>query len=890
MVLGEGLGERTPQAGPASHQDPAGVLILHASSSRIPKATLSPSLKRIRWRLLWSSLLALGMALASFALNQWVYNYSDDQCFWKAEGARVRIQEILPEGVAESAGILEGDELQAIQGRPVTARTMDEARRFINDQPKGAEVLYLVRRDGRQLSLVVKLVKPFNYVGLSVLLSGFVAWVIGLLVVVSSPQRKVSRHFYYMGAISLLIPLYAPEASGNVPLQVQVPALAFSGLVTSLAAPLWLHFFLRFPHPFQLRRSRTFLSWTYGLFLACGLASTLVAIARAVARTGPYGDLSWMTTDLQPVGSAFQALLGLGVLAGVFMFWLGALKLPRRRRLALMPALFFTTAICADLAAFSYLSAMAQGKSLLFQREAWIFFAPLPLLPLSFAYAILRHGFFDVRRAILRWLTYLLVVGTMLALYITGLIWAFERGIKTLEARWVGVLVGLSAWPLGWVLRRLLAFLRRKFRRDISTARDLILGILQESKKRLSVEALLTGLVEALGEAFHPHVLLLRPVVDRCVELPGVDSPDGDDPRTLSMVQPLTLRLPLALIRNARDYGELAVGLAGDEADWIREQGDDVRARVDALEAQVMVLLLAGGEPHTAVLLGGKYAELNYGKEDRELLREVAVSAGILLETAMLHQRLLDQGRLEQELQTARRIQEGLITSEAPPIEGFDLALKLEPALETGGDLLWMKRRSDGKWIAAVGDVSGKGLAAALYMSQATALLEFAARQEGMDFGHLLQALDQTLRNLMRPSDFLTLCLLEWDEEGRFRVARAGHPAPLLIQGPLPGDIQEIAPRGRGLGLRPSSPGTWQIHAGELPPGGWLVMYSDGLTEAANLDGTLVGVDHLKGLIQEHWEAGDVHAACEAVFQEAEMLESRDRDDRTLFILGRRRG
>ncbi len=348
---------------------------------------MSPSLKRIRWRLIWFSILALVLALASFALNQWVYTYSDDQCFWKAEGAKVRIQEILPEGVAEVAGVLEGDELQAIQGRPVTARTMDEARRFINDQPKGKEVLYLVRRNGRQLSLPLKLVKPFNYVGLSVLLSGFVAWAIGLLVVVSSPQRKVARHFFYMGAIALLIPIYAPEASGNVPIQIQIPAQIFSGLMMSIAAPLWLHFFLRFPHPFSLRKNRTVLIWFYGIFLAAGFTRTLVAVVRALARSGDHGDFYWMTTDLQPVVSVFRALMGLGVIAGVFVFWLGAFKLPRRRRLALMPALFITTAICVDLAAFSYLNAMAQGKSLLFQREAWIFFAPLPLLPLSFAYA-----------------------------------------------------------------------------------------------------------------------------------------------------------------------------------------------------------------------------------------------------------------------------------------------------------------------------------------------------------------------------------------------------------------------------------------------------------------------------------------------------------------------
>jgi serine phosphatase RsbU (regulator of sigma subunit) len=850
---------------------------------------LTPSLKRIRWRLISSSVLALVLALASFALNQWVYSSSDDQCFWKAEGSKVRIQEILPNGAAEQAGILERDELVAIQGRPVTARTMDEARRFINELPRGKEVLYEVRRNGRLLALSVRLVRPFSYVGLSVLLSGLAAWAIGLLVVVSSPQRKVARHFYYMGATALLLPLYAPADAGNVPLAIQITGHVLSGLVMSVATPLWLHFFLRFPHPFPLRRNRRFLAGLYGVFLSLGFVSTIVAIAGIVARSEVYGDLSWMLTDLQVFTTAFRGLMGLVVISGVVVFWRGAFKLPRRRRLALMPALFFTTAVCIEMAAYSYLNAMVQGKSLLFQREAWIFFAPLPFLPLSFAYAILRHGFFDVRRALLRWLTYFAVVGVILTFYFIALAWAFEQGINTFEARWVGVLAGLSAWPISWVLRWILVALRKKFRRDLNTARDLILGSLQEAKLRFSEEALLSGLAGALREAFHPHVLLLLPVNDRSIELPGLVAPEPDDPRAASQRQPMALRFPLALIRNARDYGELAIGLAGDEADWIREQGWEARARVDALEAQVMVLLFASGEPHTAVLLGGKYAELNYGREDRELLREVSVSAGILLETAILHQRLVDQGRIEQELQTARRIQDGLITSEAPAIEGFDLALRLEPALETGGDLLWMKRRASGHWIAAVGDVSGKGLAAALYMSQATALLEFAARQEAMDFGRLLNALDQTLRNLMRPKDFLTLCLLEWDTTGHFRLARGGHPAPLLIWGDRPEDAIELNAKGRGLGMRPSAPGSWQIHEGQLDPGNWIVMYSDGLTEAVNRQGEMFGLGRFRERLQAHWAEGAVQAACEAVFQEAISFDAQDRDDRTLFILGRQK-
>ena len=363
--------------------------------------------------------------------------------------------------------------------------------------------------------------------------------------------------------------------------------------------------------------------------------------------------------------------------------------------------------------------------------------------------------------------------------------------------------------------------------------------------------------------------------------------PDPDDPGAALLAQPRPLELPLGILRHARENRELVLGLGSDEAEWVREQGPAVRAHVDALEVQVLTLIMVNEEPFAALLLGGKYAELNYGREDRELLREVALATGTLLETAVLHRRLLDQGRIEQELNTARLIQESLITSVAPVIPGFQTALRLSPALETGGDLLWVGKRPSGRWIAAVGDVSGKGLAAALYMSQATALLKLVVHQERVAFEDILPALDETMRTLMGPRDFLTLSLLEWDEAGHYKVARAGHPPALLIDGAAPSEAREIESGGRGLGLRPFSPGRWNVVEGQLAPRQWLVMYSDGLTEAMNKRGELYGLRRFKDQLQRLWGTGSVRAACEAVFHDVTVFESQNRDDRTLFILSR---
>lgn len=854
---------------------------------------MSPSLQRIKFRLILTSLLGLLICLGSFTLFQWVYAYSDDQCSWVVEGNQVVIREILPNGVAEEAGLLEGDVLKAISGRKVTPKTLGDAQNRINEEGEGRILVYTLEREGRTLQQPVRLVKPFSIASLFVVLTSLVAWALGLLVVVSSAQRKVARHFFYMGVLTLLVPLVVWPFLGTLPPWLNGLRALFGSLAVGLLPPMWFHFFLRFPYPFPLRKNKRFLQGLYLTFGLVGLYNLGLGLLLASrdhfkATVDPKQFEAVAGTIAILVGPKIQlpltGLIFAVVVAGAICFWRGAWLLPAARRRALLPALILTAAVLLDLVALLALG-FKFNNSLIFRREAWVFYTPLPLLPLAFAYAIVRHGFLDVRRAILRWLAYFLVLGSVLLAYLGGLAWLFAQGLTAVPPAWIGALLGLSALPMGWLLRRILKAIKKGFRRDLSTARDIILGQLRETKKRFSEDALLTSLEATLQEAFRPQILLLTPFKKNSIQLPAIEKDGLSHPAR-------TFEVPASLLRYALENRELVLGLGSDEADWIHEQDPSLRAHIDALELQVLVLLMVGEKPHTALLLGGKYSELNYGREDRALLREVAIQTGIVLDTAVLHNRLLDQGRMEQELASARHIQKGMITTTPPETPGFHLALRLDPAQETGGDLLWVKRRRCGpdkkcSWLAAVGDVSGKGLAGALYMSQSIALLEFSTEREEQSLETILPSLDHTLRTLMSQRDFLTLCLLEWDEDGHYRLARAGHPPALLVRGPSPHQTAELNPHGRGLGLRPAGPGDWEIQEGQLSPKEWLVLYSDGLTEAMNDQREQYGLDRFRAQLQRLWATGSLRAACEAVFQDVAKFETQNRDDRTLLILGR---
>lgn len=849
---------------------------------------MNPYLKRIRWRLLWISFVCLTLAGGSFALNQWIYAASDDQCSWVVENGKIVIREILPDGVAEEAGLLEGDELVKIQGRAYEATQEGtlRAQRYINGKSEGTILIYTVKRQGRQILVPIRLVKPLDLVQLALLANGFIAWAISLLVVLSAPERKSSRHFFYLAATALL--MSGAGLAGNAPVAMAAVIALMAGAASALLPPLWIHFFLRFPHPSELRKNRRFLQVIYGTFAILALIQVLVrlwviagdGVLKTPAGTPPDGLLKLL---LNGFGSVAIPLYVASALTGLGFFVRGTFRAPERLRKALMPSLIVAAMLCLDLLAWTLLL-RAYGNSLLFRRQTFIFMLPAPLLPLTFAYAIFRHGLFDVRKVLLRWVSYMAILAFTVVAYLGGLAWAFSH-LSSIPPGWAGALIGLLALPLGWALRRILKSIRRTFRRDFSSTREIALSAVREPRKRFSEESLLKSLRRALDEAFRPQFLEILPIEDRQVMLPAAEASDREERRVHFPPQPL--RLPPGLLRLARENRELVLGLGSEEADWIRDQGGTLRAHVDALEAQLLLLILAGDTPHSVVLLGGKYAELNYGREDRELLREVALAAGQVLETAVMHQRLLAQERLSQELETARRIQEGLVTSHVPPIPGFQVALRLEPALETGGDLLFVKRRPGGTWLAAVGDVCGKGLAAALYMAQATALLEQAAQREDQSLEQMLCSLDQTLRQLLGHRGFLTLILLEWDDAGNYRLARAGHPGALILQGLNEQTSSEVTPHGRGLGLRPAGPGDWQVVEGTLPPKGWMVLYSDGLSEAMNREGELYGLGRLDAQLRRLWGTGSPRAACEAVFQDVASFDTQNRDDRTLFILGR---
>jgi sigma-B regulation protein RsbU (phosphoserine phosphatase) len=204
---------------------------------------------------------------------------------------------------------------------------------------------------------------------------------------------------------------------------------------------------------------------------------------------------------------------------------------------------------------------------------------------------------------------------------------------------------------------------------------------------------------------------------------------------------------------------------------------------------------------------------------------------------------------MEHELAIARSIQMGILPRDLSPVTratGLDVAARLEPAQQVGGDLYLALRTAPDEVFVAVGDVSGKGIPASLFMAVTVTLLRTLARQ-GLAAREVLARVNDELVEQNASGLFVTIvCARVALSSGRVEVASAGHPAPLLIApGAVP--LQPFRTSGLVAGFRTGE--TYESNFGTLAPGEMLVFFSDGVPEAWSASGVAFGQERLAGLL-----------------------------------------
>ncbi len=275
--------------------------------------------------------------------------------------------------------------------------------------------------------------------------------------------------------------------------------------------------------------------------------------------------------------------------------------------------------------------------------------------------------------------------------------------------------------------------------------------------------------------------------------------------------------------------------------------------------------------------------QLNYFTEDHvQTLSILAANLAVSVENARLYEQVArDEARLERDLQAAKRIQGALLRPVPVEDYGLDMAARYLSAREVCGDLYEFLRYGPQQLGVALGDVSGKGTAAALYGAVAIGIMRSLAPQK-LQPAEMLRQMNQLVGERRIEGRFMTACFATW-QKGRqkLRVANAGQSQPLLYKD---GRCDKIQLTGFPLGIfEEVSYDEWGV---TLKSGDILVFHSDGLAETVNKEGQFFGTQRLGKLIEQHHESSATELA-DLLLREVDWFaESAPlADDRTLVVL-----
>jgi serine phosphatase RsbU (regulator of sigma subunit) len=455
-------------------------------------------------------------------------------------------------------------------------------------------------------------------------------------------------------------------------------------------------------------------------------------------------------------------------------------------------------------------------------------------IPLTLTAVLVRYRLWDLDRVINQTVVYGILSGVLGLAYLASvvvlqpLLWRIVGGSSL-------AVVGstLAAAALFRPARdRIQGFIDRRFYRSRYHAARTLEAFSAGVRDELDLDRVAEELVAAAEETMQPARmgLWLRPQ-DDATEDGGFELDPGD---------PLVPHLEAAPAPAA--LGELAVVSPGREA----------------LQAAGMILvvpLVSQARLVGLLALGPRRSERDYAGDDRKLLEDLAKRAAPAVRVAQLVRQLVRQQsvelqareRIEQELEVAQLIQRQFLPRELPALSGWQLAAHYQPARAVGGDFYDVIELPDGLIGLVCGDVTGKGVPAALVMATTHSILRGDAPQLVAP-AKVLERANRVLLQDIPPQMFVTCLYGVLDPAtGRLRYANAGHNPPYLHSSD---GVVELRATGMPLGALPDM--TYEEKETTLRPGDTVLLHSDGLVEAHDPGRTMFGFPRLAALIDGH--------------------------------------
>ena len=742
---------------------------------------------------------------------------------------------------AEAAGLSVGDAVVDVNHRPFTGGTvlLDELRR---SRPGQLMSLTLLRPDSSEATISFPLApeRPSPppiwawVIQCAFIFLPFFCMLVGLYTVFARPRNF--HAWLILGILAYLPTIFFSQNQFHGSLTSI--ALVWN-VVAQTAMPICLMLFgIYFPQRFILDTRAPWIKWV--------LITPILALVPTDFLTS-FGHTYDFNLDafLDPWALKINVVENIFSILTIFYFFASiAAKMGRatgdaRRRLKV---LYYGAA--AGLTPFFILIVISivRSKDIGQDIPRWIIFLSLFILllfPLSLAYVVIVHRAVDVRLLIRQGTRYALarqslnVIGILLGIWLALSLKDFfqhpghQRNVDIV--RIFGILGIFFAFRFR-LSKRLQQSIDQRFFREAYSTEQLLSELSEEARNFTEVAPLISTITQRLGDTLHIDRIA---VFLRAGDTFRLQLATGASllPGTAGIFSLPAASKTIATLSRAKTPANV---YRDDPSSWLVDATDAERTALADLSTELLVPLPGRNRLAGVIALGPKRSEEPYTKTDRQLLQTIASQTGLALENAELLESLTTEitqrERVSRALEIAREVQERLFPQSYPKVDGVDLAGYCRPAHAVGGDYYDFFVLSDGRLALALGDISGKGISAALLMASLRASLRSIASLQQSDVATLIRRVNNLVYESSTANRYATFFYAEYDPAARILTfVNAGHNPPYVLRG-----IQAIPLEATGtvVGLLPDSEyaqATILMHPGDV-----LLAYSDGISETMN--------------------------------------------------------
>ena len=793
-----------------------------------------------------SSVILLFVSILSVYFVTFVNISSNDECVWHQRIATkdttiIVFRNVKVNGVTWDAGVRNGDQLIAINHIKLTSNL--QAQSIIDSLKSGDHALYTFKHNGKVLTGKVEIKKLIQVDRLANSLMAVMWMLIAFIVLMAKPRGTVQRMFYAIAVATVFISLnsFFPRLLTNEMIMAKPVAYFVAGIFIFLGISFYPFLLLAFCWMFPMQFKFWKKQWVKILIFAVPSIIFLInLISIILIPQGNIANLENFNTIRNYINNiSFSVIQIVAVISLIVNYT--RLKTKREKQSIIFIIIAFVIGIVASL--YTARIAPIISDTLFNSPEYYTPIILITLIPIAFAYSIFKYQLMDVSIVIKNTLMYGIATIALAATYFFVIYVLGQTISEAIGTEFQSVIAGIVFISFALVFQstkdRFQDFITSKFYPEQFAYQRVLLKFSNDISTVVGLDNILDSMQKTFVDSLRLNKfgILLRNSTPYQFDL--VRNTGFVNKNFVLTSSDLNVFIEEKSIIN----NHVTIEQSEFEKLFSEQSHELVAEGIYTIVPMVIKSKVVG-----LLMFGLKHSGAQFAGKDLELLHASANQSAIAIENARLYQSEAEKHKIERDLDLARRIQQGLLPSCIPEISGLDICGEMISAMQVGGDYYDLINISDSKIFVVVGDVSGKGLSASLYMTKVQTMMQLAC-VEGKSPRDILVDVNSRIYTSLERNSFVTMTLALFDMETRkVSFCRAGHMPILISQN---GRVDSYRTQGLGIGLEKGTifEKTLLVEEIELKSGQIFAFFSDGITEAMNEKFELFGENKLSEII-----------------------------------------